>query len=168
MHSATLEKTKLKIQQERGYTDVNNPKSLKEYLKGEEKKWKFTIERKWSKENMQKSISRNNSQTSTTSMNRSKDNTNNSKSNIHSSNNLKRKLRTPLLQLSVNLDQNVKKTIEVYQYDDPYLVAEEFCKNNGKLIYNCILILLLILFIGLSEEKKIFLQKIIVQKLKDD
>jgi len=57
-----------------------------------------------------------------------------------------------LLNIEVNIDDSERvEKLEIYPNDDPLTVVEAFCKK-----------------FGLSEEKKIRLQKVIEEKLSDN
>jgi hypothetical protein len=67
----------------------------------------------------------------------------------------------PLLNIEVNIDDsNRVQKLQIFPHDDAGVVVENFCKRYGK---NLILNIL-----GLSEDKKIRLQKIIDEKLNEN
>lgn len=67
----------------------------------------------------------------------------------------------PLLNIEVNIDDsNSIQKLEIYSNDDPTVVVGNFCKKYGKVFS--------LIILGLSEDKKIRLQKIIDEKLSEN
>jgi hypothetical protein len=72
-----------------------------------------------------------------------------SRSDFNKTVQVKSSVNDPLLNIEVNIDDNNKiEKLEIYKGDDPIKISENFCKKHG-----------------LSEEKKLKLQKIIQDKL---
>jgi hypothetical protein len=57
----------------------------------------------------------------------------------------------PLLYLDINIDNNKFEKMEIYEKDDPVALAESFATKYS-----------------LNEEKKLFLQKLIEEKMNEN
>jgi len=147
---ARIEKKIAEIQKNKGIMSLKQFKNLDVLLKDEELvSMKFGLEKKTYKDSID-IHSKQEKKSPSHNVNMSRDNFNKTvkfnKTNGTNSN------QEPLLSIEVNIDDsNRLEKLEIYPNDDPLLAAETFCRKYG-----------------LTEDKKIRLQKIIEEKLNEN
>lgn len=144
VEKARIERKFTELQKRKGLLNLKGVKNLDSILLEEElPAWDFTIERRTNKDTIEM-ISRPERRTKSVVTRRDFGKTLKNKSH--------RNRRDPLLNIEVNIDDNNRvEKLEIYSNDDPMQVADTFCATYG-----------------LSEEKKVRLQKIIEEKLNEN
>jgi hypothetical protein len=151
---ARIERKIVEIQKKKGINNLKTVKNLEELLVDEDyPSMTFEIEKRTYKDNIDV-------------MNRSERITQSNatknefmKTVVGGKSVIKQTTREPLLNIEVNIDDNNRiEKLEIYPNDDPMHVADEFCSKYGNFK-------IFLFFLGLSEDKKVRLQKIIEEKL---
>ena len=142
---ARIEKKICEVQKKKGINNLKNLKNIEELLKEDNLPgFKFILEAKRDKDTFDTyKVSHNFSPKSSLILTECK---------LYFLNDLVNKVsHAPLLYLDVNIDNDKQEKIEIFSNDDPNLVAEAFAKKHS-----------------LSDEKKIFLQRLIEDKLNEN